>query len=45
MMGAVALPFYLALIFFKFDNPKLLLIPVYIGLLQNVISKVSFSLI
>jgi ATP/ADP translocase len=42
VMGVVALPFYFSLIFSKyFKSPSALLIPVYIGLLQNVLSKVT----
>jgi ATP/ADP translocase len=42
-MSVVALPFYLSLLFSKyFKSPNALLIPVYIGLLQNVLSKVTW---
>jgi hypothetical protein len=42
VMSLVALPFYLSIFFSKYlKTPNALLIPVYIGLLQNVLSKVS----
>jgi ATP/ADP translocase len=43
VMSLVALPFYLSIFFSKYlKTPNALLIPVYIGLLQNVLSKVCF---
>jgi AAA family ATP:ADP antiporter len=43
MMGIVALPFYLTLLFSmkNMEQSKTLLLAVYVGLLQNVLSKVE----
>lgn len=44
VMSVVALPFYLSIFFSKsLKTRNALLIPVYIGLLQNVLSKVCLS--
>ncbi len=41
MMGVLALPFFGCIMFGKFEASKALLIAVYVGLVQNVLSKAT----
>jgi hypothetical protein len=41
MMGLLAVPFFVSIIFGGVDSKKSLLTAVYVGLLQNVLSKVG----